>query len=161
MLISDVIKDGGKGFCFEEIVVSQLSPTDNSSNSKIRDLLISVKENIPKFILNENEVNIPKPEKIITLNNNTTYLIDQNIFGGKGIDCIIIDSFKNEQTIFSFQVSILKEIIYEINEIQDLLNKMIILLLNYFKNLKISKNNVYFGYIFSLINEKSHYLKQW
>jgi len=154
LLLSDAIKDGGKGFCFEEIVVSQLSPTDNSSNYKIKDLIISVKENIPKFILNENEVNIPEPEKIITLNNNTTYLIDQNIFGGRAIDFIIIDSFKNEQTIFAFQVSILKEDIYTIEEIKYLLIKMIELLPNYFKNLKISKDNVYFGYIFSLIHEK-------
>ena len=36
---------------------------------------------------------------------------------------------------------------------------MIILLPNYFKNLKISKDNVYFGYIFSLINEKKPLFK--
>ena len=154
LLIGDIIKDGGKGFCFEEIVVTQLSPINNTSNNKIKDLEISVKENVPKFILNENEVNEPEPEKIITIDNNKTYLIDQDIFGGRGIDFIIIDSFQNEQAIYAFQVSILKETIYTIDEIKDLLNQMLKLLPKYFKNLKISKSNVYFGYIFSLINEK-------
>ena len=47
------------------------------------------KKIIPKFLPKSNEVNEPFIEHKIKIENNKTYLIEQEIFGGKNIDFII------------------------------------------------------------------------
>ena len=155
LLCYDLIKGGGKGCCFEQIVVAYLSPNPFEKNFGIPDIEISIKYTIPKFLPNDGEVNIPYIEKKIKLENNKTYLIEQEIFGGKAIDFIIIDLQGNEQIIFAFQVRILKDEIFDNDDLKEILHKMINYLENFITNLKVKDNNLYFGYIFSLVNEKN------
>ena len=155
----DLIKGGGKGCCFEQIVVHNLTPSDSNYNVTFPDLIIEEKKSIPQFIPKSNEVNIPYFEDKIKILKNKTYLIEQDIFGGKSIDFIIIDTFRKEQIIFAFQASILKDNIFTESEIKDYLKDMNTYIKNFIDNLKVREDNLFFGYVFSLINEKKRNLK--
>ena len=160
LLSHRLIKGSGIGPCFEQIVISNLSPTPSSNNNKIPNLLINKKETIPYFVPRNNEVNIPYIEKKIKLEKNNIYLIEQEVFGGKSIDFIIIDFFGNEQIIYAFQISILKEEIIEEENIKDTLKKTNEYITeNFFINLKVKEDKLYFGYIFSKINESKKEFK--
>ena len=151
-----LIKNGGLGPCFEQIIVCNLTPPDPGYNRLIPNLLINKKKTIPYFIPKITEVNIPIIKKI-RLENNNIYLIDQEIFGGKSLDFIIIDCKKNEQIIYSFQASTLKDEIFKEEEIKKILKQMnAYISKNFFQNLKVNEDNLYFGYIFSKINEKKN-----
>lgn len=159
ILTFELIKGGGKGCFFEQIVVNNLSPSDSNYNTTFPDLIIDEKRSIPQFIPKSNEVNIPYFEDKIKIQKNKTYLIEQNIFGGKSIDFIIIDTFRKEQIIFAFQASILKNTIFTEDEIKKYLKEMNAYLNNFFDNLRVREDNLFFGYVFSLINEKKRNLK--
>ena len=154
-----MIKGGGKGYCFEQIIVNNLSPSTTHYNLSFRDLIIQEKKIIPEFVPKINQVNISFLDEKIKLEKNKTYLIEQEIFGGKAIDFIIIDSRENDQAIFAFQASILKETLFNEDDIKDILTKMNLHLQNYFTNLKVKKENLFFGYVFSFINEKKKEFK--
>ena len=153
MLTFDLIKGGGKGCCFEQIVVHNLSPSDSNYNVTFPDLIIEEKKSIPQFIPKSNEVNIPYFEDKIKIKKNKTYLIEQDIFGGKSIDFIIIDTFRKEQIIFAFQASILKDYIFTESEIKEYLKEMNAYIINFIDDLKVDEKNLFFGYVFSLIND--------
>ena len=153
LLTKDLIKGGGRGCCFEQIVISKLSPNSTNNNDTIPDLLINEEISIPQFIPKSNEIKCPYFENKININNNTTYLVNQTIFGGKEIDFIIIDSFRNFQNIYAFQASILKNPIFSQEQIENILNTMYKYLGNFISGLNSDKKNLYFGYIFSTINE--------
>ena len=155
LLNYNLIKGGGKGYFYEQIVVNNLSPSSSNieKNAIIPDLIIDEKECIPKFLPEPNEVQIPYMKNKIKIEKNKTYLIEQKLFGGKSIDFIIIESHENEQSIFAFQVSILKDKIFTENEVKEILKQMIQYIQHFIENLKVDKDNIYFGYIFSLINK--------
>ena len=160
LLSYKLINGGGLGPCFEQIVVCNLTPPKSGYNRLIPNLLINKKETIPHFIPRIDEVNIPYIEKKIKLESNNIYLIDQKVFGGKSLDFIIIDCKKEKQIIYSFQASTLKETIFEEEEIKRNLKEMNeYITKHFFQNLKVDKNNLYFGYIFSKINEKDSKFK--
>ena len=153
LLNFNLIKGGGKGCCFEQIVENILTPSHKTGNYIIPNLIIGKKETIPQFLPKNNEVNIPFMDEEINLKHKT-YLIEQEIFGGKAVDFIIIEPQKTEHIIYAFQVSILKEKIFDEEQIKNILIKMSEYIKNFIKNIKVRKENLYFGYIFSLINEK-------
>ena len=156
LLNYNLIKGGGKGCCYEQIVINNLSPIQSNIDKRhdiIPDLIIEEKECIPKFLPKSNEVQISFMDNKIKLEKNKTYLIEQKIFGGKSIDFIIIESHENDQSIFAFQVSILKDKIFTEDEIKKILIEMVQYIQNFIENLKVDKDNIYFGYIFSLINK--------
>ena len=147
LLNYDVIKGGGKGCCFEEIVVKNLSPSYLNDNFTIPYLNIKEREKIPKFLPKINENTLPFINEKIKLENKT-YIIEQEIFGGKNIDFIIIDIIGKDQYIFAFQVSIFKDEIFSIDNIKNILKNMYEYLKNFFTNLNVKKENIYFGYVF-------------
>ena len=156
LLDYNLIKGGGKGYFYEQIVINSLSPIQSNIDKKhdiIPDLIIEEKECIPKFLPESNEVQISFMDNKINIEKNKTYLIEQKIFGGKSIDFIIIESHENDQSIFAFQVSILKDKIFTEDEIKKILIEMVQYIQNFIENLKVDKDNIYFGYIFSLINK--------
>ena len=154
LLTFDLIKGGGKGCCFEQIVENILTPSSTTGNYIIPDLIIEKKEKIPHFLPRRNEVNIPFLDEEIELLKKKTYLIEQQVFGGKDIDFIIIEPSKDEHIIYAFQVSILKKTIFTKKEIEEILIAMLDYIKNFIKNIKVRRENLYFGYIFSLVNEK-------
>ena len=154
LLSFNLIKGGGMGPCFEQIVICSLSPTSSSYNKIIPNFIINKKESVPYFIPKSNEVNAPYKETKIKLVDNTTYLIEQEIFGGKSIDFIIIECTGKKHTIYAFQVSTAKKVIFEDETIKDILNQMNEYISNnFFSNLNVKEDSLYFGYIFSKINE--------
>ena len=121
--------------------------------------MISEKEQIPHFIPKINEVNIPSIDEEIELSVGITYLIEQKVFGGKSIDFIIVESYYDEQIIYAFQASILKEKLFTEENIEKILIELSDYLKNFIKNLKVRKENLYFGYVFSLVNENKKEFK--
>ena len=158
-LSHDLIKDGGSGYSFDQAILKYLSPSKNEVNNNIPDIIISEKKQIPRFIPKNNEVNAPYIKEKIKIEKNKAYLIEQKVLGRKGLDFIIIDYNCKEPIIFAFKVSANKEKIYKKDDIKMILNSMISYLDNFFINLKIKKENAYFGYIFPLVNENKSNFK--
>ena len=160
LLSHELVGGGGLGPCFEQIVIANLSPTPSSHNKTIPNLLINKKKTIPYFIPKINEVNIPYMEDKIKLENNNIYLIDQKVFGGKSLDFIIIEVTGKEQIIYAFQASTSRKKMFKEDEIKYILKQMKEYITNnFFTNLKVKEDNLYFGYIFSNINEKEKNFK--
>lgn len=132
---------------FEQIVVKNLSPSYLNDNFTIPYLNIKEREKIPKFLPKINENTLPFINEKIKLENKT-YIIEQEIYGGKNIDFIIIDIIGKDQYIFAFQVSIFKDEIFSIDDIKNILENMYEYLKNFFTNLNVKKENIYFGYVF-------------
>ena len=78
---------------------------------------------------------------------NETYLIEQKIFGGKALDCLIIHMKLKVPIIFGLQISIYKEDIFDILELFDSYKAMIDNLNKIF-SIQIKIENTFFGYIF-------------
>ena len=148
---SKVIKGGGKQYLFQEIIINNLESNISKQNF-VPDLTINEQITLPKLIAKQNGVNLPFIYKKIQLNENRVYLIKQEIYISKSIDFIIIDNQKDEQKIFAFQVNFVNESIFQEDDIKKILNKMIYYLQNFFSNLKVKKENLYYGLIFSLDN---------
>ena len=83
----------------------------------------------------------------LKLTENKTYIIEQKIFNGKLLDCLIIHMIYNEPFIFGFQISIFKENIYGKKELINAYEAMINNMENIF-NIKIKPENTFFGYVF-------------
>jgi hypothetical protein len=64
---------------------------------------------MPRFLPEINMNNVPFIDELIKIEKNKTYLIEQDIFGRKDMDFIIIDSIGKEQYIYAFQASIFKK----------------------------------------------------
>ena len=76
LLNYNLIKGGGKRYCYEQIVVNSLSPIQLNIDEKhdiIPDLIIEEKECIPKFLPKTNEVQMSFMDKTIKLEKNKTY----------------------------------------------------------------------------------------
>ena len=120
---------------------------------------------VDKFVPTSREKYFKRKFKIRDLKEGD-YLFKQEIFGGKAFDCAIIRIKKNsEAEVFFFQISIYKDTIYSIDE----LNGFIKTFIDYFSYqfvFSIKQENVYFTYIFhtekkdELVNEcKNNRLK--
>ena len=158
LMNSAEIKEGNKGYIFEQMVVDFFSPKNNNFFYRIKDLTIFDSFQIPKFIPRKNEVNIPLLDKKITLKK-TNYLIKQKIFGGKNVDFALLYNIGDEPLLFVFQVSILKRIIFTKEYLTKQLNTLINYIKNFIENLNINAGNVFFGYIFSTIKSDSNEFK--
>ena len=134
-------KGSGLGTIFELKVIDSLY-----ENKKIiKDFDIKEKIEIHTIVPKSNEkINT---NLRITLHNNTTYLVVQEIFNGKALDCLIIKVINNVIYVYGFQISIFKEDIFTHQYLIDCFKTMI-------KNLqlifchKIEYKNTFFGYIF-------------
>ena len=155
LMESKEIKEGNKGYIFEQMVVDFFSPKNNNFFYRIKDLTIFDSFQIPKFIPRDNEVKIPLLDKKITLKK-TNYLIKQKIFGGKNVDFALLNNMGDEPLLFVFQVSILKRIIFTKEYLTKQLNILINYIKNFIENLNINAGNVFFGYIFSTIKPDSN-----
>jgi len=159
LILDDSIKNEERGYFIEKIILKYLSPSKNEDIYNIPDIIISEKKKIPRFNPKKNKVNISYMKEKIIIEKNKTYLIEQEAFGGKNLDFIILDYNYKEPIVFAFKVSMYKEKIFKKDDIQKILNNIISYLDNSFINLKIKKENIYFGYIFPLVNENNKNFK--
>lgn len=150
-----LIEGGSRGCLFEQYIINKLTPIKNTINAPIPDIVINEKRTIPKFIPKTTEKNIHFDKDKIKLLSKNIYLIEQEVFGGKSIDFVIIDFTGDEPIFFAFQVGIIKDTIFTIEYIKETLIKMREYLNNFFDNLELKDNNLYFGYIFSLLYKKN------
>ena len=139
---------GALGGLYEKFVIHFMEP-NKYTNERTLFNLFSIKEivTVEKFVPKINEKYFEKEYNVRTLKEGD-YLFKQNQFGGKAFDCAIIRiKNNNEAEVFLFQISIYKQTLYSITE----LNKNIKTFINYFKyqfKFKISQEDVYFTYIF-------------
>ena len=120
----------------------------NICNNNINYFLnVNISETLSLEILipKNNQNYTPKFKK--NLDNDKTYLITQEQFGGKDLDFLIIKMKNNIPIIYGFQVSIHKNNIFIIDDLEKSYNKLKKNLNISFK-LNIEDNNMYFGYIF-------------
>ena len=91
-----------------------------------------------------------KPTFIKKLQKNVSYLVEQKQYGGKALDFLIIRMTKNPE-VFWFQVSTFKpDIFTSLSTVY----KVLIERLNICFDIKINKDNLYFGYIFDYSRKK-------
>ena len=141
--IQNVLNDKGSGLgtLFEMKVIHTLSEITNY----FKNFIISEKYEIHVIVSKKNE-NF-EPKKKLVLKENTTYLIEQEIFNGKTLDCLIIQMKINEPIIFGLQISIFKEHIFKNDELIESYKKMVDNLEKIFC-IDIKYENTFFGYIF-------------
>ena len=104
----------------------------------------SIQENAKMKVIIPKDKEIKKPKFIQKLILNKCYLIEQEQFGGKDLDFLIINMSKDPQA-FGFQVSTYKDEIF--NSLEKTY-KTLIERLNICFNIIIKKEDAYFGYIF-------------
>ena len=154
----NILPRNSLGGLFEKFVIYKINPLSNDEKKVIlfNYFIITKNEKVPKFLPNKNEEFYKKTYKKKNLDDGT-YLFEQEIFGGKSFDVGIIqlDTKSNIQNskVFLFQISIHKNKIFKIDELQQYINTFI----EYFSFLysfTIKKENVYFSYIFEIENKE-------
>ena len=136
-------KGSALGTLFEYKVIYNISNNKNEnyfSNVNISETL-SLEILIPK----NNQNYTPKFKR--NLDNDKIYLITQEQFGGKDLDFLIINMKNNIPIIYGFQVSIHKNNIFIIDDLEKSFN-ILKNNLNISFKLNIEDNNMNFGYIF-------------
>ena len=140
---------GALGCIFEYTVIHYIEEKSKSNNKKLFDYFeIEKILTVKKFVLNENENINNLVCKIQKLDKQYDYLIEQKVFGGKALDFILIRFINSEPYVFGFQVSIHKDTIYTIVDIEKSYSIMILLLKRYF-GIIFNQKNMFFGYIFN------------
>jgi len=134
-------KGSGLGTLFEMKIIQHLFENPNS----FKDIYITGHHIIQTIVPKDNEKKDPVLK--LTLRENKTYLIEQKVFGGKTLDCLIIYMKMNIPILFGLQISILKEHIFEIIDLYKSYETMINNLQKIF-SITIKIENTYFGYIF-------------
>lgn len=134
-------KGSGLGTLFEMKVIQNLLEQPNS----FEDFYITDHYIIQKIVPKKNEKETDNIK--LTLKENKTYLIEQKVFGGKALDCLIIHMKLNVPIIFGLQISIFKEHIFKFLELYYSYEAMIDNLNNIF-SVSIKIENTFFGYIF-------------
>lgn len=134
-------KGSGLATFFEMMVIQNLLEQPNSFD----DFYITAHHIIQTIVPKKNE-KVTSNIKL-TLKENETYLIEQKIFGGKALDCLIIHMKLKVPIIFGLQISIYKEDIFDILELFDSYKAMIDNLNKIF-SIQIKIENTFFGYIF-------------
>ena len=165
-LINEIIDDIFKYIILKKNfhVFQSLSNNKGSAYSSLFEYKVrynfdpKIKENVEyfeNFIISDSasmEVIIPKetdkikPTFIKNLKKGVSYLIEQNQFGGKALDFLIIYMAENPE-VFGFQVSTYKPSIFTSTSLSTIY-KVLIERLNICFGIKINKNDTYFGYIF-------------
>lgn len=153
-------KGSNLGTIFELKIIFNLS-----EGKKLFDFTIKKKFVIHTIVPKSNEninLNIDINKKInskirFNLEDNTTYVVHQEIFNGKALDFLIIRVINKEVFIYGFQISIYKDEIFDENYLIDDYRDMIENLDLIFST-KINYYNTFFGYIFdySRIKEKDY-----
>ena len=139
---------GALGGLYQKYVIHFMEP-NKYINERALFNLFSIKEivTVEKFVPKINEKYFENEYNVRTLKEGD-YLFKQNQFGGKAFDCAIIKIKNNSDAeVFFFQISIYKKTLYSITQ----LNEIIKTFINFFKyqfKFKISKEDVYFTYIF-------------
>jgi len=136
-------KGSGLGTIFEMKVVFRLFPNINKKNifnNFTIDEHIQIESIVKRF--NETKKNVVKK-----LKNDTNYIIEQKNYGGKDLDCLIINMIDSIPYVYGFQISIYKPDIFGVSYLKDSFTEMIKNISKTFK-IQIEKENTYFGYIF-------------
>ena len=143
------IDGGARGYMFEKLITYLLDPNTYNNHIYFKDVKITEKITLRKFIPRRKERPIKEKKKKIKLEKGT-YLFTQRIINGKALDILIIFIDKdNNAKVIAIQITIHKpkEDIYSIINL-----KTICQLLYY--NLKklydfnLSIENIFFTYIF-------------
>jgi len=142
-------ESGALGCVFEYAVINCIIQKEHVFNNKLFGFFkISKNLKVKKFVLNDNE----KEDKIIyktyELDKISDYIIEQEVFGGKALDFIIIHFENGMPNVYGFQVSVFKQTIFTIEELKKSYLSMIGLLKKYF-GIDFEKRDMYFGYIFN------------
>lgn len=143
-------KGSGLGTIFELKILFNLF-----EGKKIFNFTINKKYEIRTIIPKSNESINTKLK--ITLKDNSTYVIQQQIFNGKALDCLIIRVINEQLYIYGFQISTYKEEIFNADYIIKAYKDMIENLELIFST-TIDYNKCYFSYIFdySRVTDKDY-----
>ena len=144
-ILKNNVKNKGSGLAtiFEMKVIFRLLPNKNN-NDIFYNFIINEHVQIESIIKRLNET---KKNKIKNLRNNTNYIIEQDNFGGKDLDCLIINIIDSIPYAYGFQISIYKDTIFTMSYLKTSFTNMIENIFQIF-NIKIKEENTYFGYIF-------------
>ena len=138
-------KGSSIGTIFKMKVIYRLIPNKNNNNNNIfYNFIINKSIKVESFIKKLDET---KTNKVQKLEDNTNYIVEQVNFGGKDLDCLIINIIDSVPFIYGFQISIYKPEIFTKSYLKKSFEDMIDNLFDIFK-IKIEKENIYFGYIF-------------
>ena len=155
-IINENMDGGGKGIFFEKLVIHYFTPGEHNDKEVnfFDEFMIENLYLIPKFIPKKNEKTILKNQKMAI--SNKPFVLKQKIYGGKGLDIVIVQIYENNQAVFySFQVTKYKKKkdLFTQSKLRKNINKMVEYMKNFF-DFEIS--DVYFSYIFDFkkINEK-------
>ena len=155
-IINENMDGGCKGIFFEKLVIHYFTPGEHNDNEVnfFEEFNIENLYTIPKFI--------PKKKEKMKLNNekleisNKPFVLKQKMFGGKGLDIVIVQLYENNQAdFFCFQITKYKKKkdLFTDSKLKKNLNIMVEYMKNFF-DFEIS--TIYFSYIFDFkkINEK-------
>ena len=142
--IKSLLKNQGSGLetIFKLSVMNHLSPKIGGPKKKFNNFIITDKFKIHDIIQNDN-----KNTEKYTLKNNTCYIVEQDIFNGKEVDCLIIEMKGNIPYIYGLKISIYKDSNIEKNSLKQSLMHMINNLERIFSQ-KIDYDKVFFYYVF-------------
>ena len=138
---------------YEKYVIHFMEPDEHIHERKLFNIFnINEVLTVEKFVPNSNEKYFNHSYEIRKLKDGD-YLFKQKQFGGKAFDCAIIRVNNNTNAqVFFFQISINKDTLYSIQQ----LNTIIKTFIDYFGyqfELKIKQEDVYFSYIFHTKNK--------
>jgi len=144
---------GALGGLYEKYVIHFMEPDEHIHERKLFNIFnINEVLTVEKFVPNSNEKYFNHSYEIRKLKDGD-YLFKQKQFGGKAFDCAIIRVNNNTNAqVFFFQISINKDTLYSIQQ----LNTIIKTFIDYFGyqfELKIKQEDVYFSYIFHTKNK--------
>ena len=144
--LKSTVKNKGSGLAtiFEMKVIFRLLPNKDNKNDIFYNFIINDHIQIESIIKRTNET---KNYNVKKLKDNTNYIIEQDNFGGKDLDCLIINIIDSVPYAYGFQISIYKENIFTMSYLKTSFTEMIDNISQIFK-IKIEKENTYFGYIF-------------
>ena len=147
-IINKKMDGGGKGIFFEKLVAHYFTPGDHNDHGVnfFNEFDIENLYTIPKFIPKKNEKIILNNQKIEI--SNKPFVLKQKIFGGKGLDIVIVQLYENNQAVFfCFQITKYKKKkdLFTYSKLITNLEKMVEYMKNFF-DFEIS--TIYFSYIF-------------
>ena len=143
--LKNILNNKGSGLAtiFEMKIIFHLLP--NKFNTKsFYNFIINEHIIIESIVKKSNEI---KKNKIQKLKDNTNYIIEQEIFGEKDLDCLIINIIDSTPYVYAFQISIYQPDIFTVSYLKDSLKNMIDNINQTFK-ITVEKDNTFFGYIF-------------
>ena len=143
--IKNILNNKGSGLAtiFEMKIIFSLLPNKYNANL-FYNFIINEHIIIESIVKKSNEI---KKNKIQKLKDNTNYITEQEIFGGKDLDCLIINIIDSTPYAYAFQISTYKPEIFKVSYLKDSLNNMIDNINQTF-HITVEQDNTFFGYIF-------------